>query len=183
MGVGRLLVRGAIGTFFVGHGTQKLFGWFGGHGPEGTGQFFESVGIRPGRRNAIAAGAAEAGGGLLLALGLATPMAAAALSGVMVTAIHHVHAKNGPWSSDGGYEYNAVLLAALFAITAAGPGTGALDESHAGTAWAVAEFAAGLLGSEAVLRFAGSQPAPAADAGEAMDAASGREPAPAGATA
>ena len=62
MGLGRLLVRGAIGSLMVGHGTQKLFGWFGGGGPEGTGQFFEQVGLRPGRRNALAAGAAEAGG-------------------------------------------------------------------------------------------------------------------------
>src|SRR6476469_482877 len=117
MALVRTLLRVLIGGLFVGHGTQKLFGWFGGHGPEGTGQFFESIGIRPGKRNAIAAGAAEAGGGVLIALGLAT-----ALSGVMITASRQVHAKNGPWVSDGGYEYNAVLLAALFDIVDNGPG-------------------------------------------------------------
>jgi len=177
MGVGRLLVRGAIGTFFVGHGTQKLFGWFGGHGPEGTGQFFESVGIRPGRRNAIAAGAAEAGGGLLLALGLATPMAAAALSGVMVTAIHHVHAKNGPWSSDGGYEYNAVLLAALFDLVDQGPGPLSLDAAlgrvRKGPLVATAALGLGVAGSYASSLAAREAAAPAEP--ELADEATPRE--------
>src|SRR4051794_41495025 len=59
----RTLLRILIGGLFVGHGTQKLFGWFGGYGPDGTGQFFESIGLRPGRRNAMMAGASEAGGG------------------------------------------------------------------------------------------------------------------------
>src|SRR4051812_49476798 len=87
MNTGRLLLRLTIGgTFFV-HGTQKLFGWFGGHGPDGTGQFFESIGLRPGRRNAIAAGATEAGGGILVALGAAMPLAAAGLSAGLVTAV------------------------------------------------------------------------------------------------
>ncbi len=72
----RTLLRVLIGGLFVGHGTQKLFGWFGGYGPDGTGQFFESIGLRPGRRNAMIAGASEAGGGALLALGavIAGPM-------------------------------------------------------------------------------------------------------------
>ena len=70
--LGRLLLRVTVGSIFVEHGTQKLFGWFGGHGLDGSGQFFESIGLRPGRRNAMAAGVAEAGGGTLLALGLAT---------------------------------------------------------------------------------------------------------------
>ncbi|HET7044995.1 MAG TPA: DoxX family protein [Gaiellaceae bacterium] len=153
MGVGRLLVRGAIGTFFIGHGTQKLFGWFGGSGPEGTAGFFESIGIRPGRRNAVAAGTAEAGGGLLLALGLATPAAATALSSVMLTAIRHVHFKNGPWSSDGGYEYNAVLLATLFVLVDEGPGPLSLDAArgkvHSGLGWATAMLALAAAGSYA----------------------------------
>jgi putative oxidoreductase len=71
--LGRLLLRVTVGSIFVEHGTQKLFGWFGGHGPDGTGQFFESIGLRPGRPNAIAAGAAEAGGGLMLGLGFCDP--------------------------------------------------------------------------------------------------------------
>ena len=73
MKLGRLILRLIVGGYFFGHGTQKLFGWFGGHGPEGTGQFFESIGLRPGKRHALAAGAAEAGGGALLVVGAATP--------------------------------------------------------------------------------------------------------------
>src|SRR5579884_3396214 len=105
MRIGRLLLRLTIGGFFIGHGTQKLFGWFGGHGLDATSQAFEGLGLRPGRRNAIAAGAAEAGGGTALALGLATPLAASVLTATMLTAIHRVHLKNGPWLTNGGYEY------------------------------------------------------------------------------
>jgi putative oxidoreductase len=105
------------------------------------------------------------------------------LSGTMAVAIRKVHLPNGVWAADGGFEYNAVLLAALFAITAAGPGTAALDEGHAGTGWALAEFAAGLLGAEAILRLADSQPAPAANAQDAMETASAQTPEPAGAAA
>src|SRR4051794_41956961 len=85
MDIGRLLVRLTVGgTFFV-HGTQKLFGWFGGYGPEGTGQFFESVGLRPGKRNALAAGATEAGGGVLLSLRPGPPPAPSGASAGMIT--------------------------------------------------------------------------------------------------
>ena len=103
MKLGLTFLRTVIGALFFGHGAQKLFGWFGGHGPEGTGQFFEGLGLKPGIKHARAAGAAEAGGGVLLALGLFTPAAAAAIIGVMSTAIRTVHMKNGPWVSDGGY--------------------------------------------------------------------------------
>src|SRR5947207_1447760 len=114
MKLGRLVTRIVVGGLFVGHGTQKLFGWFGGHGIEGTSSFFESTGIRPGRRNAIAAGAAEALGGGLLAAGFLVPAAGAALTSVMITAIRQVHGSKGPWSTQGGYEYNLVLLTTLF---------------------------------------------------------------------
>src|SRR3954451_24884893 len=103
MKIGRFILRLVVGGYFVGHGTQKLFGWFGGHGLEGTGQFFESLGLRPGKHNAIAAGAAEAGGGALLAAGVATTIAGASLHGVMTSAIKHVHAEKGPWSTEGGW--------------------------------------------------------------------------------
>src|SRR5690242_17939527 len=95
MKLGRLILRVVIGGLFVGHGTQKLFGWFGGAGIEETAGFFESVGLRPGERHARAAGATEATAGALLAVGLATPLAAAGLAGVMLTAIAKVHARNG----------------------------------------------------------------------------------------
>ena len=135
--LGTIVLRTLIGGLFVGHGTQKLFGWFGGHGLDGTAGFFESIGLRPGKPNAIAAGAAEAGGGALLAAGVATPVAGAALTGVMTSAIQHVHADKGPWSTDGGWEYNAVLMAAIFAVV----------ERSSGARWAVASSAAGAFGS------------------------------------
>ena len=75
MGLGKLVLRAALGGYFFGHGMQKLAGWFGGGGPEGTGEMFEQAGLRPGRESALLAGAAEAGGGSLLALGLFTPAA------------------------------------------------------------------------------------------------------------
>src|SRR3954470_22320446 len=86
MKLGAVLIRGVVGPLFVGHGTQKLFGWFGGHGIEGTGGYFEKLGLRPGRRHAKTAGAAETVGGTMIALGLLTPAAAATIIGTMVTA-------------------------------------------------------------------------------------------------
>ena len=155
MGLFRFLARVTIGLLFVGHGSQKLFGWFGGSGAEGTGQFFEQVGLRPGKRHALTAGAAETGGGLLFAVGAATPLAAAAITGSMLTAIKTVHWEKGIWSSGGGYEYNLVLLAAVFGLTENGPGKwsvdAALGRSRWGTAWAFAALAAGAAGSAAVL--------------------------------
>src|SRR3954453_22559050 len=101
--IGHRLMRILIGGLFVGHGAQKLFGWFGGHGLEGTGQVFESVGDEPGKKSAAAAGLAEAGGGTLLALGLATPAAGAAAAGAM-TGAAAVHTPNGFFNQGGGYE-------------------------------------------------------------------------------
>jgi putative oxidoreductase len=122
-------LRATIGGYFFGHGMQKLTGWFGGHGPEGTGQFFEQIGLKPGRESALIAGAAEAGGGSLIALGLFTPAAVSMLTGVMTNAIRHVHWKNGLWNSDGGIELPVVILAALAALADSGPGRFSLDEA------------------------------------------------------
>lgn len=149
--IGRLLLRGSIGGFFIGHGTQKLFGWFGGHGAARTGQFFESLGLRPGKPQALGAGIAETAGGALLAAGLATPLAASSLTAVMLTAIRKVHAKNGPWASNGGYEYNAVLVAAVLALAELGSGKWSADAAlgieKKGTKWALAALGAGAVGS------------------------------------
>jgi len=112
MQFGLLVLRLVVGALFIGHGTQKLFGWYGGHGVEGTGGFMESLGYRPGKRYALLGGIAEAGGGLLLFLGLLTPLAAAAIIGVMINAIFAVHVENGAWAQDGGYEYPMVLALA-----------------------------------------------------------------------
>ena len=129
MKLGLTLLRMIVGALFFGHGTQKLFGWFGGHGIEGTAGFFETIGLRPGRKHATAAGAAEAGGGVLVALGFLTPAAAASLIGVMSTAIRKVHGKNGPWVTDGGYEYNLALIAIMVALADVGPGDLSLDHA------------------------------------------------------
>jgi putative oxidoreductase len=167
MGFARLLARGTIGALMVGHGTQKLFGWFGGHGPDGTGQFFEQVGFRPGKRHALATGAAEAGGGALLAVGLATPAAAASITAVMLSAIRSVHWKNGVWSTDGGFEYNAVLIASVIALAETGPGPLSLDArlgiEKKGVLWALAALGAGAAGATAAARFSKPQPAQQAE--------------------
>lgn len=127
-GLGKLALRATIGGYFVGHGMQKLAGWFGGAGPEGTGEHFEQIGLRPGRESAVLAGASEAGGGLLLALGLFTPAAVSMLTGVMTNAIRHVHWQNGLWVTEGGIEYPAVILAVLAALADEGPGELSLDD-------------------------------------------------------
>jgi putative oxidoreductase len=147
------VLRLVIGLLFVGHGAQKLFGAFGGHGPEGTGQFFEQVGLRPGKPKALAAGVTETAGGALLAVGLATPAAVAMLSGVQYAAIWKVHADKGPWVTDGGWEYSAVLLASLMAVAGVGPGPLSLDSvlgmERSGLGWALAATGAGVLGAAA----------------------------------
>ncbi|HZT53746.1 MAG TPA: DoxX family protein [Gaiellaceae bacterium] len=129
MGIGKLALRVTLGGYFFGHGMQKLAGWFGGAGPEGTGQFFERAGLRPGREAALVAGAAEAGGGSLLALGLGTPAAVSLLTGVMTNAIRYVHWKRGLWNANGGIELPAVILAALAVLADGGPGPYSLDEA------------------------------------------------------
>jgi putative oxidoreductase len=141
-----------VGPLFIGHGTQKLFGWFGGHGLEGTAGFFEQgIGLRPGRRHATAAGVSEAAGGALLTLGALTPVGAAMIIGTMATAIRKVHAPKGPWVTDGGYEYNAVLIATAFAIAESGPGRPSIDAAlfprMKGTGWALLALGAGVAGS------------------------------------
>jgi putative oxidoreductase len=119
--VGLLLLRLGTGGALAAHGTQKLFGWFGGHGLEGTGQFMESVGYAPGKASATAAGLAEAGGGALLALGLATPAAGAAAAGAMAGA-SAVHVPNGFFAQSGGYEHAASLGLTGAALAITGPG-------------------------------------------------------------
>src|SRR5215213_11040185 len=91
LGTGLLLARLILGALMVGHGSQKLFGWFGGYGIAGTGGFFESLGFRPGRFFAMAAGASEVIGGLLVALGLLGPLGPATIIAVMIVAIATVH--------------------------------------------------------------------------------------------
>src|ERR1700722_1961863 len=151
MKIGRLLLRILVGGFFVGHGTQKLFGWFGGHSLEATAQGFEQIGLKPGKAHAAAAGLAEAGGGAALALGAETPLASAAITATMLTAIRTVHGDKGPWASNGGYEYNAGLIAVVLALAELGPGPISIDallgRERSGTGWAIAAAGAGAVGA------------------------------------
>jgi putative oxidoreductase len=165
MRLGIALLRAVVGGFFVGHGLQKL------KALEATGGGFEQLGLRPGKAHATAAAVAETGGGALLVAGAATPLAAAALTGTMTVAIDRVHAAKGPWNTEGGYEYNATLMAAVFAITAEGPGALSLDRREWGAGWALAQLAAGVGGAAALLRWAHSSE-PAAE----PEPAPGREP-------
>jgi putative oxidoreductase len=146
--IGLFLIRIVVGLLLVGHGTQKLFGWFGGHGLEGTGDFFEKLGYRPGKVWAAVAGMSETGAGLLFAFGLLTPLAAAMIIGVMFNTVTSVHGKNGLWVTDGGFEYSLVLGAVAATVAFAGPGAVALDNvldiTIAGPGWGIGALALGL---------------------------------------
>ncbi|WP_458462651.1 DoxX family protein [Paenibacillus sp.] len=125
--VGLLLIRLVIGLSFMAHGAQKLFGWFGGYGLKGTGGWFESMGMKPGVLVALLAGLAEFGGGLLLALGLLTPVGGILIALTMVIAIVKVHGANGYWSTQNGFEYNLAILVIGVALALTGGGQYALD--------------------------------------------------------
>lgn len=125
--LGLLIVRLLVGLTFAAHGTQKLFGWFGGGGIAGTGGFFDSLGIKPGKPMAILAGLGEFGSGLLFAAGLLTPLAAAGIVFVMIVAIATVSGRNGYWITSNGWEYSAVLIVVAICVALTGPGAYALD--------------------------------------------------------
>ncbi|WMX43962.1 DoxX family protein [Streptomyces roseicoloratus] len=126
--LGLLVLRVGTGAVLAAHGAQKLFGWFGGGGIEGTTQAMEAMGFHPGRQSAVAAGLGEAGGGVLLALGLATPAAGAAAAGAMAGAVS-VHAPSGFFAMSGGYEYPAFLGFTAAAIGVTGAGRLSLDHA------------------------------------------------------
>jgi len=124
--LGLLILRVIVGLLFVGHGAQKLFGWFGGHGIKGTGAWFESIGIRPGTFWATVAGLVEFFGGLLFALGLLGPVGSLAILASMLTAIVKVHWPK-VWVAEGGLEYPLVNGAVAFVVGLLGPGAYSLD--------------------------------------------------------
>jgi putative oxidoreductase len=126
--LGLLALRAGVGGALAAHGVQKLFGWFGGAGLEQTGATFEKLGFRPGTLNAIAAGLGEAGGGALLAVGLATPGASAAVVGTMIVA-SSMHVDKGFFASKGGLEYPAVLGWSAAALALTGPGRLSVDNA------------------------------------------------------
>ncbi|MGW5660966.1 DoxX family protein [Streptomyces sp. NPDC003758] len=152
--VGLLLLRLGTGAVLAAHGAQKLFGWFGGGGLEGTGQWMESVGYRPGKQNALVSGLVEAGGGTLMALGLATPAAGAAVAGGMAGAAA-VLAPQGFFAQGGGLEYPVSLGLTAASLAVTGPGRLSLDalSGHAfNRDWMVpAAFAATAAGTALVV--------------------------------
>jgi len=150
MAIGLLILRLFVGLTLAAHGAQKLFGWFGGYGLAGTGGFLEQLGFLPGKRHALFAGLAELVGGLLLALGFATPLAATLIISVMFVAIATVHLKHGFFNHNQGYEYNLTLavVALSVAIIGAGPLSvdAALGLQDAGPVWGLAALLAGVSG-------------------------------------
>ena len=124
---GLLVLRVILGVLFIGHGAQKLFGWFGGPGLKGTTGWLGSMGLRPARFWALLGAFAEFGGGLLFLLGFLNPLGALGISAVMLTVIITVHWHKGFWNSNGGIEFPLVNLAIALGIALIGPGTYSLD--------------------------------------------------------
>lgn len=150
MDIGFLLLRLAAGLTLAAHGSQKLFGWFGGYGLSGTAGFMEQLGFTPGRRHATAAGLTEFGGGILLAVGFLTPLAAALIAAMMLVAAGSVHVRKGFFMTEGGFEYNLVLGTAGLSFAFTGPGAISLDRLFglhlAGLGWGIAAVVVALVG-------------------------------------
>jgi len=127
-GYGTLPVRLAAGVIFTAHGAQKLFGWFGGYGLEGTAGWMASIGLEPGVLMAALAGSAEFFGGLALLLGLLVRPAAVVLALTMVVAIVTVHLSNGLFMANNGYEFALVLLAISVSLAIRGAGSVSVDQ-------------------------------------------------------
>lgn len=126
--LGLLVVRGALGLAMAAHGAQKLFGWFGGFGLEGTAGFFETLGFQPGILFAAAAGTGELVGGLLIALGLLGVVGPAIVVGVMLVAIVSVHLPNGFFAASNGYELPLIYGVVAVTLALVGFGRYALDQ-------------------------------------------------------
>jgi putative oxidoreductase len=164
MSAGLLIIRLVVGLGLAAHGSQKLFGWFDGPGLDGAAIGMEGMGFRPGRPNAVAAGLGEVVGGLLLAVGLFTPLAAAIVIGVMVNA-GLVHLVNGFFLTKGGYEYTLTIaaVAAGLALTTAGAWSidHALSLDFSAAGWGVAAIVLGLGAGAARAVTRHPQPVPA----------------------
>lgn len=139
---GLLILRIVVGLLFAAHGLQKLLGWFGGAGLQGTATMFDRGGLGPGRITAPLGGAAELAGGVSLALGFLTPLGSIAVLVMMAGAVVAVHARNGMWNQNGGSEFPIVLGAVALALTLTGPGSSSIDHLAgwrlAGWWWAAA---------------------------------------------
>jgi putative oxidoreductase len=162
--LGLLLIRVIFGLVFAAHGAQKLFGWFGGHGLAGTGGWMESMGFRPGKTFATAAGLGEFVGGLLFALGFLGPVGPALMLSVMLVASITVHRKNGLFATNNGIELPLLYATGAIGVSLIGPGRFSLDEALGdywlltpGMTWAI--LAVGLVGGLANLAMRRPSPA------------------------
>jgi len=162
MSVGLLALRIVVGLIFVGHASHKffgsshkVFGWVGGPGTRPVADWMESIGLRPGVPNALAAATCEAVGGTLLVAGLLTPLATMLLTAVMVTALLTVHVSNGFWNTENGVEFPLALWTAAFTLGCTGPGRFSLDRAlsfhHAGWDWGLGAVGLGIVGSLSVI--------------------------------
>jgi putative oxidoreductase len=174
MELGLFLIHAVIGSFVAAHGSQKLFGILGGYGLEGTGQYLEGFGLRPGKLFALAAGSAELVGGLAFAVGFLTPAAAALIAATMLVAARTDHAGKGFWIYNGGYEYALTNLTIAIALAFNGAGEWSADNAIgwdvAGVAWGLGALGAALLGAGGVLAVrarARSTPLPSESAADA----------------
>ena len=125
--VGLLILRLVVGLAMAAHGSQKLFGWFGGHGLAGTGGFFEMIGFKPGRLFALLAGTTEIASGIMIAAGFLGPIGPALMLSVMIVAAVSVHLKNGFFAQSGGIEVAVLFAVAAVALAFTGFGQFSID--------------------------------------------------------
>jgi|SRR5579875_841498 len=148
MSIARTILRTTVGGLMLGHGLQKLQGAFDGPGLEGTEKMMGAIGIHPSKSAALAVAVSETVGGGLTAAGFMSPLGPAMITGTMAVAVHKVHAKNGPWVTKGGFEYNLTLIAAALTLAAEGPGAlsidGLLRKQRSGFLWGLLAAALGL---------------------------------------
>ncbi len=158
MNIGLLVIHVVVGATLAAHGAQKLFGWFGGPGVDGTAGYLESLGLRPGRLLALAAGGAELTGGTLLVLGLATPLAATLIASTMLVAVFTDSRRKGFWIYNGGFEYELVLVVVAVGLAFAGAGRwsldGAIGWSVAGLWWGIGAALLAAIGAGGTLAVA-----------------------------
>jgi putative oxidoreductase len=163
--LGLLITRVIFGSYLAVHGAQKLFGSFGGHGLDATGAGFESLGMKPGKVMAAVAGASELGGGVLTAAGIADPLGPLAIAGTMVVA-SAVHRKQGPLSTNGGFELPLTNFAVATALLASGPGRLRLGPHLSKSLTRLSFVGGAALAGYTLNQLLRAQPAPAAEEAE-----------------